>query len=57
MFKNRCPQLKGKMTLGREQQQEDRSAIRALRCRLNKNEGGAAEEDKMASLGEDGVPL
>ena len=45
------------MTLGKEQQQEDRSAIRALRRRLNKNKGGAAEEDKMASPAEDGVPL
>ena len=57
MFKNKCPQLKGKMTLWKKQQQEDRSAIRALRCRLNKNKGGAAEEDKMASPAEDGVPL
>ena len=41
----------------KRQQQQERSAIRALRCRLNKNKGGAAEEDKIASLEEDGVPL
>ena len=45
------------MTLGKKQQQEDRSAIRALRRSLNKNKGGAVEEDKMASRAEDGVPL